>query len=169
MATAFELISDTTLTSAAASISASVSTDYRRFRLTLYVLKDATAGEALIRFNADSGANYTWQLAYASATTAASSRVTGSAYIPATGGQFNIAASSPALCTVEVEKPLASTPARTVGSTSLFADLTTDAVALTEVSGEWSNTADLISSVAIVASAGNFAAGTRLLVEGAQP
>jgi hypothetical protein len=32
--------------------------------------------------------------------------------------------------------------------------------------GEWNNTADAISEISVVASAGNFAAGTSILLEG---
>lgn len=166
MATAFELISDTTLTSAAASIQAGVSTDYRRFRLTLYVVKDATDGAVSVRFNSDSGANYAWQEVKAVDTAVSGARSTAQAAITVNQA---IDADDTGLYLVEVEKPLASTTGRCTATASLIDNAGTPAIEVFAVSGEWSNTSDLISSIAVLASAGNFAAGTRLLVEGAKP
>lgn len=158
---AFVLISDATLTSAAATISAPVDTAYRMFRVTMFVVKDGTPGTPLVQLNSDSGTNYARQILTADSTTVSAARQTGQTSISTSG----LAASTAAVYQLEVSKPLAGIPAR---ATLTMASLDSS-ILYRAVSGEWSNTADLISSIDLSLSAGNFAAGTRILVEGAAP
>ena len=160
----FTLIEDTgPLASPAASITFNTGlTDYTKFRLTLYVIKDGSAGVAQLRINGDTGANYAWQQLKANSTTASGARSTGntSYHIANT----SLTASLPALFTCEVSKPLSTTPGRITSSASV---MVSSAIEFVSQSGEWNNTADLISSISILASAGDFAANTRAVLEGA--
>lgn len=158
----FVLVEDRVLDSVAASITFNAGlTDYTKFRLTLYVIKDGSAGRADLRFNGDSGSNYATQRVSGEGSTVTGARLTGQAQLRAT--YLSIGANSPALATVEISKPLSSTPARAVSQDSVF----NTNVLYTAVVGEWDNTADLISSITIFASSGNFAVGTRAVLEGA--
>lgn len=168
MASAFTLIEDTVLGSAAASITFNTGlTDYTKFRLTLYVIHVAgSSGQIAMKFNSDSGTNYARQLLDADSTTVTGARATGQTECILVDG--NMAPSGTALFTLEIEKPLTTTPARFTLSGSVFADLATDAVQYLSLVGEWNNTADLISAIAITISGGTGAdVGTRAVLEGA--
>jgi hypothetical protein len=148
-------------------MTAVLDTDYRMFRVTFYAVKDATDGTVSLRLNADSGANYAYQDITADSTTVDGARVTGAtAIVLDTDGLVD--GSSAALFTVEVNKPLTTTPARTT-STASYMQATGPAINYEAVVGEWANTADLIDEITVLASAGSFAIGTRCVIEGAQP
>ena len=167
MSGGFSLIEDQVLGSAAASITFNTGlTDYTKFRLTVYVIKDGTGGQIFVRCNGDTGSNYAQQRLSADATTAAGQRLTGQTSV-AIAAYATVTANGTGLFTISISKPLAGTPARGESSGSYFADLATDAVLLDEVAFEWNNTAALISSLSILSSSGNFAAGTRAVLEGA--
>jgi hypothetical protein len=157
----FTLIEDTVLGSAAASITFSDLGDWTKFRLTLYAIGDGSAKVVSARLNGDTGTNYARQQLGANSTTVAGERVTGDT-------DFNInsvatlGANQMMLCTLEISKPLTTTPAR--GTASVAYNST---VVLEEFAYEWNNTADLISSITILSSSGNFAAGSRAVLEGA--
>jgi len=161
----FTLIEDQVLGSAAASITFSTGlTDYTKFRLTLYGIKDASAGRLQFRCNGDTGSNYARQTVFASGTGLASARATTTS-VDLNASHNNIQASTPFLCTLEVVKPLSSLPARMTTEFSWIQDAA--GVAYIGATAEWNNTADLISSISILASAGDFAIGTRAVLEGA--
>lgn len=162
----FVLVQDVVLDSAAASITFNTGlTDYTQFRLTLYVIKDGTASAVGIRLNGDTGSNYARQRITADSTTAAGNRTTGQTSAFLLEG-FGVAPNGTALMTAEIAKPLTTTPARFTGQASAFGDLATDAVVYMANTQEWNNTADLISSISILSSSGDFAAGTRAVLEG---
>ena len=165
---AFVLISDQTLTSPASSISASVETTYRKFRVSLFVVKDGTNGNINLQVNADGGANYSDQALMADNTTVAATRDTGQTSVRLTEAGA-LLASATALATVELEKPLATTPGRLTYQMANIGTGGSTAITLNTGSAQWSNTADLISSITVTASGGSLATGTRMLVEGAQP
>lgn len=162
MASAFTLIEDTVLGSAAASITFNTGlTNYTKFRLTLYVIKDGSGGSIQLRFNGDSGTNYARQSLLASATLVQGARATGQTSISNQNAQT---ASAAGLHLFEISKPLTTTPARVIYPCSYIAG---GSVVLDEVVGEWNNTADAISSISVLSSSGNFAANTRCTLEGA--
>lgn len=156
---AWEFIEETTLESAAASVSfTSGLTAYKFFRLTVYILNDTTSKSVYVRLNNDSGSNYTAQEVRGNSTTVSGSR--------ATAAQFTI--SGPGLATGQsasmgllVTKPSASMKAQM----TVLAGMQPSPV-LSLYGGEWNNTADALSRIDVLASAGNFAAGTSILLEG---
>jgi len=156
------IISDTTLGSAASSIAVSVDT-YTKFRVTVFAIKDGTAGSVSVRLNADSGANYAYQELKAVNAAVSAARATGQTSFIVNQA---IGASQVALFTFEITKPLTTTPARFTNSSSIMDNAGTPAIELFKVSGEWANTADLITAITVLASVGDFAAGTRVIVEG---
>lgn len=163
---AFTLLYDSgPLAAPASSITATVDTTYRKFRVTLYAIKDASAAVIQMRINGDSGANYSQQSIIANSTSALAARTTQQA-VDITLNQLG--ASQPFMATVDIEKPLSSLPARINVATS-YMNAGPDIVY--EARGaSWSNVADLVSEIAVfVNGSGNFAAGTRMVVEGAAP
>lgn len=137
------------------------------FRVTVFAIKDATSAFITMRLNADSGANYAYQDILANSASVVGARTTGATSI-ALHVDAQVENSSSALFTIEIEKPLATTSARTTSSGS-YLDTTGATINFEALSGEWANTADLITTITILASAGDFAIGSRVLVEGAQP
>jgi len=155
-------IETVTLGSAAASISFSTGlSTYKFFRLTIYLVNDANAGACTLTFNADTGANYAKQRISANGATVAGARATGQTGINL--GGFNLSANDPFNGTVIVAKPAAGVKGQTIAQTSLE----DSANIVMDVNGaEWDNTADVISSMVLTKSSGNFAAGTTFLLEG---
>jgi hypothetical protein len=167
MASAFTLIEDTVLSGAAASITFNTGlTDYTKFRLTVYTIKSTTANAVIFRLNGDSGSNYVRQRITADSSTVSPARWTSQTYLMFTP-YTSLPINGTGLFVVSISKPLTTTPARAEISSSYFGDLATDAVLLNTITGEWNNTADLISSIAIIAGSGDFATGTRAVLEGA--
>ena len=163
----FTLIEDQVLGSAAASITFNTGlTDYTKFRLTVYTIKSTTANAVQFRLNGDSGSNYAFQRITADSSTVSVGRHTSQTYISFTP-YTSLPINGTGLFVVSISKPLTTTPARAEVSSSYFGDLATDAVLLDTMTGEWNNTADLISSIAIITGTGDFAIGTRAVLEGA--
>jgi hypothetical protein len=164
MTASFVLLSDETLAAPAASMTATVDTAYRMFRVTFYGIKDGSAGALRLRLNGDSGTNYIIQGLLADSTTLTGGRTSAtqtSIYAP----NSTLTANNPAMFLYEIEKPLTTTPARvTFSSAVLLPNL-----ALGSQSAEWANTADLIDEITVSASTTNFAIGSRMLIEGAAP
>ena len=161
----FTLIEDQVLGSAAASITFNTGlTDYTKFRLTVYVVNDGSAKIPNVRFNADSGTNYAYQYLDVTSTSVGSARSTGQTVIPL--AVSSTAANSTSMFTFEVSKPLATTPARTTSNSAVMSG-GGPVILMDILAGEWNNTSDLISSIAVLASAGNFDTGTRAVLEGA--
>jgi hypothetical protein len=159
-ASAWTVIDSETLAAPASSISfTGIDTTYKMFRVTAYLIQDGSAGRPLLRLNNDSGTNYDWQRVSASDTTVSASRVTGDTSIDI-GGDSN--ANQVMTHTITIAKQLAGSPAMVVG------DRYNDAgIWLRHHGARWNNTADLISRIDLIASAGNFAAGTVVVLEAA--
>ena len=166
MSSAFTLIEDAVLGSAAASITFSDLGGYTKFRLTLYFIQDAgVSGEPpRFRFNGDTGTNYARQGTSASSTTVAGARVTGQTSIDPAYSSSPVA-STQGLITLEISKPLTTTPARVTAAASFMG--AGPAIVYNASSAEWNNTADLISSIAVYRASNEFAANTRAVLEGA--
>lgn len=155
----FVLIDDQTLDTAAASITFSDLSAYTTFRLTLYGIKGTSDGRILIRFNGDTGNNYTYQQLTANLTSLFGERNLSQNSL---SHEYAVSAGSPFLLILEASKPLATVPARATYQLSYISS----AQLYEADAGQWNNTADLISSISILPSAGNFAAGTRAVLEG---
>ena len=157
---AWDVIDSETLAAPASSISfTGIDTTYKMFRVTAYVIKDATAGGVFMRLNNDSGANYDWQRLYGSATVAGS-RSTGQAQWE-TSYSYPLSAGDTLTITATIGKQLAGSPAMGIIES---AGARTD-IERASFAGIWSNTADLISRIDLIASAGNFAAGSVVVLE----
>jgi len=159
---AWERIGYEVLGSAAASISISVPTPYDFYRCTFYIVNDANVKAGYLRFNADSGANYSYQQIYGQAASVGGGRTTGATQI----NPINIAleASETANFTLIVAKPAAGVKAQVVSQAGV--ETTAPGIGLSLIGGEWNNTAAEITSVALVASSNNFDTGSSLLLEG---
>lgn len=158
-------IESTTLGSAASSISFTTGlADYKFFRLTAYIQNDANAKQVYVRFNNDSGSNYSYQNIRGTGTTVDGARATGQAQIlPAPTS--NLAASEQASYSLIIAKPAAGVKAQVVSRAGNNAGVGANVI-LELVGGEWNNTADAISRIDVLASSNNFAAGTSILLEG---
>ncbi len=161
-----EHIAAVVLTEAASSISfAGIDPSFRMFRLTLYIVKDANAGQAELRLNNDSGANYDQQYIDFSGTTKTGARNAGLDSMRVTNFD-NIAANGLLVAEILIAKQLAATHAR-IQSNASYGGSVNPLIDL--VVAEWNNAADLINRIDIVESGANgFAAGSRAVLEGIQ-
>ena len=158
---AWDVIDSSTLASPAASVSfTGIDSKYKLFRVTAYIVNDGSAKNVLLRLNNDSGSNYSEQRLLGSSTSVVAIRNASQTSIPATYTQ--LAASESATIEIVIGKQLASAAAMALISTVRGgASISKDNIA-----GIWANTADLISRIDLVASVGNFAAGTVVVLEG---
>jgi len=157
---AWERIGYEVLGSASASISISVPTPYDFYRVTAYFANDANTKDVYLRFNGDSGANYTSQAINANSTSIAGARASGAAQVNlmALG---TMGASENGGTSIIVAKPAAGVKGQAVGVTGQ------NAAPILELTGaEWNNTTDEITAVSIVASSNNFDTGSSFLLEG---
>ena len=159
-AAAWDVIDSTTLGSAAASISfATGLSGYKLFRVTAYMIKDGTGGNAQLRLNNDSGANYDDQRVQGFVTSTPSGRATSQTYVLLA----QLDASTAGTIEIIIGKQLA-------GATGMILSESTQLVSgyfvTRYVAGRWVNTADLISRIDLISSGGNFAAGTVVVLEG---
>jgi len=166
----FVLLADEVLAAPAASMSVSVDTAYRMFRVTVYGI-NTTRQNMQLRLNGDTGANYAKQTVSASSTSVQGERTTGATGIfPYPEASYAIGLDEPFLFTFEISKPLTSTPARIVSSGSWMDEPGGTPPAVVHYAStvaEWNNTADLISSISLTIGI-NFAIGTRIVIEGAE-
>jgi hypothetical protein len=161
----WEHIDTQTLTGTAASVSfQSISTAYRAFRLTAYIENDANAKRVYLRLNNDSGSNYDYQYHRATGATNDSSVATGQAQIDCAG--LDMAASESGLLSILIVKPSAAQEALVQLTFTLLSGATAPSVYQTV--GTWQNVADLISRIDLLANTNNFAASTRVTLEGSR-
>src|SRR3990167_8566715 len=133
------------LTGDAASVSfTGLDTTYRRFLVVAYIVKDANAGEIYLRFNGDAGATYQQQHLRVNSTTL-----------------------TPARNTLNQIQPQVDAMDATVGRViTMDGRVSTAAITMTLTADEWTNTADLINRIDVLASSNNLAAGTRVTIFG---
>lgn len=157
-----EEIATVTLAAPAAAVTFSgIDTAFRMFQLTGTVVKDGTGGFVNVRVNSDSGSNYDRQRLVGTSTTVAASRVSGgTAWELASLG---IDANQSGTFEAFISKQAASAPAMAVWSEVVVpsAGISTGNYGL-----RWNNTADLINAIAVLASAGDFAANTQITLNG---
>jgi len=151
------------LAAAASSVSfASIPAAFVMFRLRAEIIKDGTTASPLLRFNNDSGANYSRQYVIGSSTSVSGARATGQTSI---SHAFEaIGANEFATMDLIIAKPIAGAAALTV---ELYAVSQTN-LAMAGVAGIWSNTADLINRIDIISNGGDFAAGSIFILEGSK-
>ena len=157
---AWEQIGYQVLGSAAASVTFSSGlSGYKFFRLSAYIANDANVKATYVRFNGDSGANYVEQRITVQSTTVSGARIAGMSEInPIEIAQL---ASESASFQMIIAKPSSSLKAQTIEQAGV-----NTSPSLSLIGNEWDNTSDSITSLSIISSAGNFAAGTSVLLEG---
>lgn len=161
----WDVIDSVELGSAAPSVSfQSIDSKYKMFRVTAYLINDANVASFLLRLNNDSGSNYNRQLLQGLDTTVSAVRTASATSIEVTGG-IAVAASG----IVTLEAIIAKQVAGSAGMVLVGVTQPTDAGALytARVAGQWANTSDLINRIDLISSAGDFAAGTVVVLEGA--
>ncbi len=163
----WEHIAAIVLTEPAASISfAAIDPSFRMFRLTLFLVKDANAGQAELRLNNDSGANYDQQYMNFNNNAKLGGRNAGLDSLRI-NNYDNIGAGGLLVADILIAKQLAATHARIQSYASYAGGSVNPLIDL--VTAEWNNAADLISRIDIVESGANgFAAGSRAVLEGIQ-
>ena len=160
----WDVIDSTTLGSAAASVSfASIDSKYKLFRVTAYIVKDATASTVAMRLNGDTGSNYDRQHLIGNGATVSASRGNNDrVYLsPST-----LAANSVALFSITLGKQTTGAAAMGVASIVMFDTPATSALTTTNTAFRWSDATELIDEIALLSTSGNFAAGTVALLEG---
>ena len=159
----WELIESQTLGSAASSVTFSSGlSGYKFFRLSGCVVKDASAADVLISLNGDTtNADYSRQDVTASSTSVSGARDTGASIVARRLSTGGLGVSEAGSYVALIAKPSASKKAQIVAQNGERATVT-----LGITGTEWSNTSDSVSSLAVLASSGSFAAGTSFLLEG---
>lgn len=162
---AWTVIDSETLAAPASSISfTGIDTTYKMFRITAYIVKDGTDGLVQLRMNNDSGANYDAQRLRGDSTTVDAARATGDTSINCNrNGESGLSQT----LEIVVAKQVAGSPAMVLWDQVMLDNAGTPAMNKFNIAGRWNNTADLISRIDLIASAGNFAAGTVVVLEGA--
>ena len=154
------LVSHDTLIAAASSITLGLPSMYRMFILDMYLIKDGSASDAYLRINGDTGSNYAWQR-----LTAQDSTINGGRAATSYQSISNtvIAANQELASEIIITKSVAGQEAQMLISSTIEIAA---GVSLEMYSGEWGNTADLLSSLLIVTSSGNFDVGSSFTLYG---
>lgn len=157
-----EVIGDSVLSGAAASVSFQFQPVYRAVMVSGYIHKDGTANTAYLTFNGDTGANYSRQTIEVDGAGNNAQRVTGASnYLLYWSA---IAASMEAHFEALVTKTTAAAKAQVVHIGDF--DRAGPTICIELSGGEWSNTADLLSRIDIGATTGNFAAASSFTLWG---
>lgn len=156
-----ELIAETTLAAAAASISfTSIPQTYRHLAVVLQTRNDTASNQdVMFRLNADTGTNYDFQYTEADATATTVNRSTNQTAVtvgrtPGTGG----AAGNAALIDVLVGDYRGTTFNKRVRSHVAWSEAT-NTIIYRAVAGHWRNTA-AVTRIDLQPASGNFLAGT---------
>jgi hypothetical protein len=163
MATTYEPIATTTLSSAAASIAfTSITSAYTDLRLVVTSLANAGTIGGMIQFNSDTGSNYSYTRLTGNGTTASTTRVSAFTQLN-TAFSGNATTTIPMLQTVDVFSYAGSTN-KTVLVTSQSDQNGSGTVERS--CGLWRNTAAITRIDIFPNSANNFAAGTTATLYG---
>lgn len=158
----YEPIASTTLGSAAASITfSSVSSAYTDLRL-VFVGTESTTGlnYANLRFNSDTGSNYSFTYITGSGTAAASATNSSTTLIRL--NEWGLSSTIPSMVTVDIFSYAGSTYKTTL---STCAEDYNGSGMIESKIGLWRNTA-AITTITLVNTASNFAIGTRATLYG---
>lgn len=163
----WELLGEQSLEATAASITFTISnSNYRRFRLLLYALYGATPGTAYVQLNGDSGGNYNRQRVFGDGVTLTALRSTGVTRMELNSSVTAVANGS-LFAMLELSKPDATLEAHGFSRCG-FEEVTSGDIRLDLIAHEWSNVADLITSILIGTTAGEFQIGTLAVLEGSR-
>jgi hypothetical protein len=158
------------LSSPAASITFSGIAAANSYRLNLfvYIVKDGTGGTLDLRINNNSGNNYRMAHIHGTSTTVAGARDASS--VAQMRSARTIAASSTAIAWYTILKGQSGSSAPGPFSETLVSLLlglvASGGIEVEHAEGFWAAQFDLTNRVDILTSAGNFAAGTRAVLEG---
>jgi len=162
MATTYDKIATTTLSSASANITfSSITSAYTDLRIVL-TSTGSVANYAKINFNSDTATNYSDTVIYGDGTTAYSARDTSAATVFLDGGYTQMSTTIPAFYTVDIFSYAGST-FKTFLSTASIDKNGSGSVA--RVVGLWRSTS-AITSIALAVNTGNFAIGTSATLYG---
>lgn len=163
----WELISEQSLAVAASSIAFTVDeAEYKRFRLFLYALYGATPGTAYVQLNGDTAGNYNRQRTFGDNATLTSLRSTGESRMELNSSVTALANGS-LFAYLDLSKPGASVEACGFSRCG-FEEVTSGDIRLDLIAHEWTNVADLITSILIGTTAGEFQIGTLAVLEGSR-
>jgi len=152
MATTYDKIATTTLSSAASSITfSSIAATYTDLRL-IWTATGTVANSGLLRFNSDSGNNYSWTYLAGNGSSAFSSRTANYSSLLMNGGALST--TNPSLTMVDIFSYAGST-----FKTVLIDDSQGEQNSVFRWVGLWRSTS-AITNVSITASSSTFAAGT---------
>ena len=154
-----EVIGHSVLTGAAASVSFQFPVVYRAVLVEWWINTSQDAA-IWLRLNNDSGTNYSRQYIGANGATVSGARATGETKIGtvnSTGGTDGASAS------ILVVKTTAAARAQVIQTGGMLAPAS---IRLELIGGEWNNTADLLSRIDILPSAGNLDANTAITLWG---
>ena len=161
---AFGLITKTVLAAPAAAITFSgIDTANKMFRLSYFVLKDATPADLNIRFNNDVGANYDYERLDGAGAAVNAARVAAQTLIDL-DARGAIAANGRNTGEVLVAKQQAGDEAMIVAS-HVF-DKNGDAEVSGHIAAIWNDTGALISRIDLLVGAGNMDTDTVAILEG---
>ena len=162
----FDRIDDQLLTVATSSVVfSSIPSVYRRFRVYVHGISNGAADtQPALRLNSDGGSNYAHQAVDGASSTITPARTTRTSFSLTDGRAVD--AVEQWLSVVEIVKPLAAQPGHMWARTA-FRD-TANLIRLALIAGKWANTADLISSIEILATAGQFDAASRIILTGSR-
>jgi len=160
----FELISTTVLASAAATVTLTLptgaSTTYKHLQLRA-VMQVASGGpDAQLRFNGDSGANYSWHIVFGNGTSPGTAVSSGTNQI----GFGNASSTANTYGAAVIDILDAFNTSKNKVTRSLYGSQANSTVGLW--SGAWYNTSAISSITILNSSAVNYAVGTRFSLYG---
>lgn len=163
----WELIGEVLLAASASSIAFTIAnSNYRRFKLRLYALYGATPGSAYVQLNGDTAGNYSRQRVFGDGVTLTGLRSTGVNQMELNSSVTALANGS-LLAIFEVSKPAAGLEAHGFSRCG-FEEVTSGDIRLDLIAHEWGNTTDLITSLLVGTTAGEFQIGTLAVLEGSR-
>jgi hypothetical protein len=162
---------DTTLSVAAAQIDITgIIADYAHLKLEIAARGDTAALEAnvALRFNNDSGANYNRQgLQATNATLTAAGTINNTSLIVGTMPAGTAVANAAATIVAEIRNYTGTTLFKAIKAAAAWENADTAAgQSLSSTGGTWKATPAAVNRITVLASAGNFAAGTRVTLYG---
>jgi len=163
MPATYEKIQSTTLGSAAASIDfTSIGSGYTDLRIVLVATSSVNGRNLYLRFNSDSGTNYSNTYLVGDGATTITGRTTSAAQINCTGGTVAISSTVPHLFAIDVFSYAGSTNKTALISTSQDRNGTGS---VGNVVGLWRSTS-AITAVNLLPQSDNFAIGTTATLYG---
>jgi hypothetical protein len=163
MPATYEKIQSTTLGSAAASIDfTSIAATYTDLKIVLVATSSVNGRNLYLRFNSDSGTNYSNTYLVGDGATAISGKTTSAAQINCTGGTVAISSTVPHLFAIDIFSYAGSTNKTALISTSQDRNGTGS---VGNVIGLWRSTS-AITAVNLLPQSDNFAIGTTATLYG---